>query len=90
MLIATCCVGDMLLTLTVVIPLDAKELSDGRRTYNLTFTDIPTDKSYTRSIEGEAKALEMFAAWIVADDPEAIMLRLQELREDPAAARYLP
>lgn len=67
-LIATVCVGDTLVTLTRVLPLTRDD--DLIQSYNLTFTDLPTDKRYTKSIIGENLALQTFAAWIMADAPE--------------------
>jgi hypothetical protein len=88
MLIGTVCCGDTLVTLTKVFPLETKEKS----TYNLTFTDMPTDKTYTKSYTGENDAMTAFAAWIIADQeaPFAeVTSALKELRDSPAQ-KYMP
>lgn len=86
MLIASLSIGDALVTLVRVIPLTA----DAEATYNLSFTDIPTDNTYTKSIIGEAAAMNALAAWIVADDPTAVNDGLEMLRSDPAMKPHLP
>ncbi len=91
MLIATLSVGDALITLVGVVPLAKEDM--GNVTYNLTFTDIPTDKSYTKSYVSENDALHAIAAWIAADDGEGfptIKRVLNDLRNDPAMKGQLP
>ena len=95
MLIATCCIGDSLVTLTKPVPLRAKgvtsaEFADEVMTadfYNLTFTDLPTDKRVTVVICGENDAMLAFAAWIAADEPPGfpnVERMRQVLRTGPA------
>jgi len=79
--------GDTLVTLTQVSPL-GKE----RVTYNLTFTDLPTDESYTKSYTDESDAMIAFAAWIIAGEVAPfteVTKALEELRASPAR-KYLP
>lgn len=91
MLIASLAIGDTLVTLTCVIPLDREELQHGIRSYNLTFTDIPTDKSYTKSFSEENLAMQCLAAWIAADDPvENIRVATEALYSDPDMKPFLP
>lgn len=90
MLIASLSVGDSLVTLVMVTPLSGEEIARGYRTYNLTFTDIPTDKSYTKSIVGENDAMVALAAWIVADDVDQIKIGEKMLREDPCMKPHMP
>jgi hypothetical protein len=93
MLIACASVGDALITLVAVTPITPdlnKQMRD--RTYNLSFTDLPTDRTYTHSIVGENNALHAFAAWIAADDGPGfptIQRMLDELRNSPAR-KHLP
>lgn len=91
MLIASLSVGDLMLTLHKHCPLDREEALTSQA-YVLTFTDMATDRrSYAKSVQGEAHALALFAAWIVADgaDMEAL---IKELYADPALVqgKYLP
>lgn len=88
MLIASMSIGDSLVTLVAVQALNRDTVP--RITYNLTFTDIPTDKRYTKSFVGEANALYAIAAWIMADDVEAIHEALKGLRDDPGMKGQLP
>lgn len=88
-LIAMVCVGDTLITLVKVIPLDVEEIRAGGATYNLTFTDIPTERRYTKSITEENQAMQALAAWIAADDPEKnLKVGLKTLKLDPAIMKY--
>ena len=67
MLIASISIGDSLLTLTAIQSLD--KTADPQITYNLTHTDLPTDKSVTLSFTGENDAVRAFCAWIASDEP---------------------
>lgn len=93
MLIACASVGDGLVTLTMVTPLtSSSEEQITGRSYNLTFTDLPTDRYYTHVIVGENDALHAFAAWIVADDGPGfptVQKMLDQLRNSPAY-KHLP
>lgn len=82
MLIATICIGDSLVTLVRVVPL----IEETESTFNLSHTDIPTDKVYTYSIVGENNAMLALAAWIVADESppyESLTQAMADLRNSP-------
>ncbi len=77
MLICSLCVGDTLLTLVKVIPVE----KDVEPVHLLTLKDLPTGQTADIECESENSALMYVAAFIAADEPEALDGYLDELRE---------
>lgn len=89
MLLATVCVGDMIVTLAKVIPIERNK----EPVHNLRFHDIIDNTSLDVEYESENDAFMAFAAWIAADEPEAIPGAATKLRErmgPEMASKLLP
>lgn len=91
MLIASSAIGDLLLTLTRVTAVKKDDNGEFLIAYHLTFTDMPTMKTYTHVYEGENDAIYAFAGVLVADEEHGGTLHrvLTALGDSPAQS-FLP
>jgi hypothetical protein len=85
MLIASFCLGDLLVTLVKSIPLN----KNNKQSFNLNITDIATDEQYTHVIDNENAAVYYFAAFLVSDSPKDIVDYVMTLR-NTSASRFMP